>query len=119
LRSPLAVVLRCGFSVVFEPRIRVRRSSLPEKRLEQGGLSVPGWRVHEYVDKTFFGRSYRKIHHRMDSAFVVLRRGHRVWFHDPLSAVVIGQECYPDDPNAVYAALAHIQFDELCSGDPA
>lgn len=79
---------------------------------------MPGWRVHVYLDKKLFGKSYREIHRRMDSAVVVLGRNHRVLFHDIGWAVAIARECYPDDPNAVYAALAHIQFDQRCSNDP-
>lgn len=80
---------------------------------------MPGWRVHIYLDKTFFGKSYRKIHRRMDAAVVVLGRNHRVLFHDLVWAVAIARECYPNDPNAVCAAQAHIQFDQLCSRDPS
>jgi hypothetical protein len=54
----------------------------------------------------------------MDSAVVFLGRNHRILFHDSFSAVAIARECYPGDPNAVNAALAHIQLDQLCSRDP-
>jgi heterodisulfide reductase subunit C len=79
---------------------------------------VPGWRVHRFLDMTFFGKSYRKIHENMDSAVVVLGRKHRILFHDPLWACAIAQECYPNYPNAVHAANLHILADQLCSSDP-
>ena len=39
-------------------------------------------------------------------------------FHDSVSAYAIAKSCYPDDPNAVWAAQCHILCDELCSSDP-
>ena len=79
---------------------------------------MPGWRVHVYLDRTFFGKSYRRIHQKMDVAVVVLGRGHRILFHDPLWACAIAQQCYPNDPNAVCAANMHTVIDQLCSRDP-
>lgn len=54
----------------------------------------------------------------MDAPVVYLGKSHRVLFHDPLTASVIAQECYPNDPDAVAAANLHIFLDNLCSGDP-
>jgi len=79
---------------------------------------VPGWRVHSFIDRMFFGRSYSKIHRKMDEPFKYFGKGHRVLFHDPVTACAIAESCYPGDPNAVLAALLHIQCDELCSADP-
>jgi hypothetical protein len=79
---------------------------------------MPGWRVHRYLDVVFFGKSYSKIHRKMDDPCIFLGRRHRVLFHDPAAAVVIAQECYPGDPDAVEAAYLHILTDEFCTGDP-
>jgi hypothetical protein len=79
---------------------------------------MPSWRVHVYMDKVFFGRAYPKVHRKMDSAFAILRRNHRVLFHDPLSAYAIARRCYPGDNNAVLAAENHILIDNLCTADP-
>ena len=79
---------------------------------------MPGWRVHRYLDIVFFGKSYSKIHRKMDAPVVFLGRRHRILFHDPLAALVIAQECYPGDPDAVESAYLHILTDELCTSDP-
>jgi hypothetical protein len=79
---------------------------------------VPGWRVHVYLDRMYFGKSYSKIHRKMDEPFLFLGRKHRVLFHDPFSAFVIAKTYYPDDPNALAAANLHILMDETCTRDP-
>lgn len=79
---------------------------------------MPGLRVHTYIDKLLFGKSYWKIHREMDKAFKALRRRHRVLFHDPLSAINIALKKYPHDPNAVLAAIYHINIDEQCTRNP-
>jgi hypothetical protein len=79
---------------------------------------MPGWRVHRYVDIECFGKSYWKIHRKMDEPVVYLGRSHRVLFHDPWAAVAIARQCYPGDPRAVEAANLHILTDEFCTRDP-
>jgi hypothetical protein len=79
---------------------------------------VPSLRVHAFVDRTLFGKSYYKIHRRLDEPVKYLGRGHRVLFHDFPTAYLVAQECYPGDPNAVLAAYEHILLDEVCSADP-
>jgi hypothetical protein len=79
---------------------------------------APGLRVHAFVDRTLFGKSYYKIHRRLDEPYKILGRGHRVLFHDFPTAYLVAQECYPGDPNAVLAAYEHILLDEECSADP-
>ena len=79
---------------------------------------MPGHRVHRYVDRMLYGRSYWKIHVKMDLPYLVLGSTHRVLFHDPATAAFIAESCYPNDPNAVQAALGHIYIDRLCSNNP-
>jgi hypothetical protein len=55
----------------------------------------------------------------MDKPYLLFRNKHRNFFHDPLSATAIGQRSYPQDPNAIKAALYHITLDNLCSANPA
>lgn len=78
---------------------------------------MPGWRVHCFLDRVFYGKSYYKIHRKMDAPVLFFGRKHRMYFHDSLSAYVIGQKCYPNDPNAIAAANLHIYIDQLCSAD--
>jgi hypothetical protein len=80
---------------------------------------LPGWRVHRYVDLVFFGKSYWRIHRRLDAPVLFLGRAHRILFHDSLTATLVARECYPGDPNAIAAANMHIFIDNLCSSDPS
>lgn len=79
---------------------------------------MPGWDVHGFVDRTWFGKVYWRVHRMMDWPYVYLGRYHRALFHDPLSAYIIGQSQYPGDQNAVWSAYFHILFDEICSSEP-
>ena len=79
---------------------------------------MPSHRVHEFMSRVFLGKGYRKIHRSMDSAYAVLGRSHRVLFHDVQSCYLIATAEYPNDPNAISAALLHIELDELCSFNP-
>jgi hypothetical protein len=79
---------------------------------------VAPWRVHEYIDHVFFEKSYRRVHRKMDAPVKYLGRGHRILFHDPVSAYVIARKEYPHDDAAVLSALYHIDYDEICSRDP-
>jgi len=82
------------------------------------GVVLPSWDTHTYADRVNFGKSYYKIHKEMDWPYKIFRKDHRKFFHDPLSAAVIAERCYPGDPNAVEAAYLHILLDQLCSEDP-
>jgi hypothetical protein len=97
---------------------RVWESNLHKERLELGDDSVPGWRVHKFLDRMFFGKSYSKIHQNMDAAVIVLGRRHRILFHNELWAYAFAEEYYPNDFNAVYAGNLHLLVDQLCSNDP-
>jgi len=79
---------------------------------------MPGHLVHAYIDRLNFGRVYWKVHRRMDSAWLVLRRNHRVLWHDWPSAYCIACDAYPNDENAVWSAWLHIRIDEQCTADP-
>jgi hypothetical protein len=72
---------------------------------------MPSLRVHAFVDRTLFGKSYYKIHRRLDKPVKYLGHGHRVLFHDFPSACLIAEKCYPGDPNAVRVACEHILLD--------
>jgi len=79
---------------------------------------LPGPKVHEFIDRLFFGKSYRKIHREMDKPFKILGRRHRELFHDATWAYIVASKLYPGDPNAVLAAQCHIIYDEICSRNP-
>jgi hypothetical protein len=54
----------------------------------------------------------------MDAPVVYLGKRHRILFHDPVTASIIANEFYPNDPNALAAANMHIFLDNLCSSEP-
>lgn len=79
---------------------------------------LPSHRVHVYMDKVFFGKSYWRIHRAMDWPYLYVGRHHREYFHDAFSCSLIALEEYSGDPHAYSAALLHVQLDELCSWNP-
>jgi hypothetical protein len=79
---------------------------------------MPGHRVHCYVDRLLFGKSYWRLHRALDKPVIFLGKRHRVLFHDGFSSAVIAQRLYPGDPRAVEAALVHVQLDNFCSSNP-
>jgi hypothetical protein len=78
---------------------------------------MPSLAVHCYIDGSFFGRAYPRLHKALDAPFLILGRYHRVLFHDYGTAVYIARREYPGDPNAERAAILHIEFDRMCSED--
>jgi len=79
---------------------------------------MPDSKVHVYIDKTFIGKSYRKIHKEMDKHVKALGRYHRKINHNAASAIQIAMRLYPNDHRAIRAALLHIEIDNICSRDP-
>ena len=78
---------------------------------------MPSHKLHVYVDKVLFGKSYRKLHEALDRPYWVLGRKHRIVFHDGWSASEVAKKVCPGDPVALEAAAAHVLLDELCSND--
>lgn len=79
---------------------------------------LPGLKVHRFIDITFFGKSYYKIHREIDYPVKFLGRGHRILNHDPISAYFIAKRNYPQDPAAILAANYHLIYDDICSRNP-
>ena len=79
---------------------------------------MPSHLVHAYLDRLYFGRAYWKVHRLIDSAYPFFGGQHRFFWHDEQSAFVIAMYCYPNDENAIYSALLHIQIDMICSANP-
>ena len=80
---------------------------------------MPSFNAHCKVSKELFGKSYWRIHKWIDSAYPILGRSHRRYFHDDMSAMGFALSLYPGDPGAVEAARFHLVLDEMCSADPA
>jgi hypothetical protein len=78
---------------------------------------MPSHKLHCYMDRMCFGRTFRKLHRALDRPYCVLGRKHRIVFHDGWSATEVAKKLYPSDPVAQEAAVLHIQLDEMCSKD--
>ena len=79
---------------------------------------MPSHRVHNFVDRQMFGKSYWQLHRNLDLPYLFMGRKHRVLFHDGFSSVLIARRLYPGDSRAEQAAIVHCQIDALCSNDP-
>ena len=79
---------------------------------------MPSHKIHCYVDRVLFGKSYWRLHREIDKPVLILGKRHRVLFHDGLSTIAIAQKVYPNDPRAWEAALVHVELDLLCSNNP-
>lgn len=71
-------------------------------------------RVHNYVCRTILGKSYDEVNSAIDGPYKFLGKSHRVLFHDPISAVVVG---FTNSKgfNGSLAGLLHVGVDWLCS----
>lgn len=78
---------------------------------------MPSHKVHVFVDRQLFGRSFRKLHKALDKPYLVFGRKHRVFFHDYWSAIEVAKRVCPDDSTAIEAAAMHVYLDEQCSND--
>jgi len=79
---------------------------------------LPGHRVHCFVDRMLFGKTYWKLHRHMDCAVFWLGKNHRRLYHDFATAVIIAKTLYPSDPNNEEAAYTHILLDNFCTAYP-
>ena len=79
---------------------------------------MPSHTVHTFMDRVFFGKSYWRLHDFIDSAYFVVGRWHRKYYHDFYSAITIGKNLYPNDSQASDAAVLHILLDDVCSYYP-
>jgi hypothetical protein len=76
-------------------------------------LFVPSRKVHERISKILVGSSCEHVHYLLDFPYKFLGKKHRILFHDPISAILIGYliEGY----KGVISALAHIATDYFSS----
>ena len=79
---------------------------------------MPNHKIHCYVDRLLFRKSFWRLHRMIDRPVLFLGKRHRVLFHDGLTSMAIAWEVYPNDRIALQAALVHVQLDWLCSRNP-
>jgi hypothetical protein len=74
---------------------------------------VPSWRLHRLVDKIVLGREYPEVHRALDLPYLWLGPKHRILFHDPITATMMGYAIA--GPRGALSALLHITLDRELS----
>lgn len=74
---------------------------------------MPSGYLHRKISKALLGKSCRKTNRAIDYPSKFLGRGHRVLFHDPLSAMAIG--FILEDYSGALSGLLHLATDECFS----
>ena len=70
---------------------------------------MPSRKVHEALDMLVFGKKHTRVHRALDMPSMWLGERHRVLFHDPVSALIIGSAL--DGSEGALSALLHIYLD--------
>jgi hypothetical protein len=78
-------------------------------------LKVPERGVHNYTSRLLLGKSFDEVHRVLDAPVKFLGSKHRVLYHEPVEAALIGFEIAGFE--GALAALMHVTVDELCSRD--
>ena len=76
---------------------------------------MPDREVHRYTSKLLLGESYDEVHSVLDGPVKQLGRRHRVLYHDPVEAALIGYKIAGLE--GALAALVHVTVDRACSRD--
>lgn len=70
---------------------------------------MPNRNVHKKISKIVVDDSCERIHYLIDFPYRFLGKKHRILFHDPVSAVIIGY--LAEGNKGVVSALTHIVAD--------
>ncbi|MEM5766425.1 MAG: hypothetical protein QW423_02220 [Candidatus Aenigmatarchaeota archaeon] len=77
---------------------------------------MPSRYIHKKISKILTGKSCEKTNRTIDYPVKILGKKHRILFHDPISAFLIGLVC--DGKEGAVSALIHIATDNYCSKYP-
>ena len=77
---------------------------------------MPSRYLHKKISKILTEKECERTHGRIDYPVKFLGRGHRILFHDPLSALIIG--FLTEGEGGVYAGLSHVALDYCCTKAP-
>jgi len=72
---------------------------------------MPNREVHKLISRLISGYECEKTHAVIDLPAKYFGKSHRILFHDPVSAFVIGYVC--NGPEGAVSAIAHIVTDYL------
>ena len=78
---------------------------------------MPSRRIHRLTSRLLLGRAFDQVHKLLDGPVKHLGRKHRLLYHDPLQAAVIGYAC--EGIEGTVAALIHTTIDKLYKEDKA
>ena len=73
---------------------------------------MPRHSVHRKICKFILGKEYPEVDRALDLPYVILGKRHRLAFHDPVSAWIVGSLVAGEEGG--YAALIHIWLDQIC-----
>jgi hypothetical protein len=79
---------------------------------------MPEHEIHEYIDWIFFGRTFPRVHDRIDEPIKFLGFRHREWFHDYPTAGYIARQEYPFCRFAECVGWLHVWTDDECTRKP-
>ena len=79
---------------------------------------MPEHEIHLYVDWVLFGRTFPRVHKKIDEPIKFLGFRHREWFHDYPSAGYIARREHPFCPYAECVGFAHVWTDNECTRKP-
>jgi len=77
---------------------------------------VPSNRVHREISKILLGKDCKKTNRTIDYPVKFFGKGHRILFHDPLSAAAIGYIF--DGYDGTASGILHLIVDKICSEYP-
>jgi len=72
---------------------------------------MPSREIHKMISRLLTGYECDKTHAALDWPAKYLGRGHRILFHDPISAFLLGYIC--NGPEGAVSGVAHILTDYL------
>ena len=72
---------------------------------------MPSREVHKLISKLITGYECDKTHAALDWPVKYLAGSHRILFHDPVSAFILGYIC--NGPQGAVSGVAHIVTDYL------
>jgi hypothetical protein len=73
---------------------------------------LPDLQTHKKISELLIGNACEQTNRTIDYPVRFLGREHRILFHDPLSAALIGMMTGGRD--GVYSALIHLAVDKYC-----
>lgn len=73
---------------------------------------MPTRKEHERRDLQLLGERFTRVHKFKDFPRIFLKHKHRVWFHDPVSDIIIGIiEGYGDPKRTIKAIASALMHD--------